>query len=210
MRIHTFFCCLALVAAPGCTMHTSAQTFERKGNIVTYRGNKFLYSPKDLKDTITVTDPVTGQKMVKITAIESRPVKMNGEKIYYGDEMSMLPIPEGKEGDAERGILKALQADLNKLPDGKYYLDLFNVITDKKGKVVFYEYNGLISHNNKLKIPADITKSINSRIDSLVINISPYKPARAGNSRNVVGNTGMYMSFYTIVVKKHKAAFGKK
>ncbi len=210
MRILNCCSALLLITALGYATHTSAQTFERKGNVVTYRGNKFLYSPQGKKDTIRVTDPITNKKIVKVEEVESRPIKMNADKIYNGDELSMLPLPNGKEGDAERSILKGLQIDLDKLPDGKYYLDLFNVILDKRGKICFYEYKGLLSHNNKVKIPADIAKSIDSKIDSLVMRIPGYKPGRRDDVGNVVSNTGIYMSFYTINVKKHKATFGKK
>ena len=181
-----------------------AQKFERNGDIVTYRGNKFEYSQQGVADTVTVVDPVTGNEKVVVTTKDPIPTKMNGKKIYTTNEVMLKPAPLEQNGLLELFIFKNLSADLNKLPNGNYFLYVSNVVVDDKGKVVFYEYDGLTSERNKVKVPADIKKSIAGKIDAIINKAPAFKPGKV-NGYTVIVRTDIMMSQFNIQVKNHKA-----
>lgn len=183
-----------------------AQKFERKGNTVTYRGNKFEYLPNGIPDTQIVTDPIDGKQVKKITTKDPVPSKMNGIRIYNTDEVTFKPTLVSDKMSLELYIFKGLSNDLNKLPDGSYYLYVSNVIIDNKGMLVYYEYDGIASQKNKTKVPPDVKKAMDSKIDSLMNKAPAFRPGKV-NSTAVIVRTDIMLSMFTIVVKKHKAIF---
>ena len=200
------FSFIPLVCMVCFSLSSFSQKFEKSGNIVTYRGNKFEYLPDGVPDTQMVKDPVSGKEVTRVTTKDPIPVKMNGARIYNTDEITLKPSPVGDNPSLELYIFKGLSTDLNKLPDGNYYLYVSNVIIDNKGKVVYYEYDGISSERNKTKIPADVKKAIASKIDPLINKAAAFKPGKV-NGYAVIVRSDIMLSMFTIVVKKHKAAF---
>ena len=198
-----------ILLALACTQSSIAQKFERNGDVVTYRNNKFLYPLVGKKDTQTVSDPVSGKVVTKYSTADPIPLKMNGIRIYNMDEVTQRPEPLPGKNTIELTIFKGVSTDLNKLPDGSYYLYVSNLIIDNKGKLVFYEYDGLTSKRNKTKVPAEIKRSIDGKIDSVINNVPIVKPGKMNNNTVIVRSDAM-LSNYTIVVKKHKAIFTRE
>ncbi len=184
--------------------HSHAQLFERNGNTVTYRGNNFEYPQKGIADTQIVVDPVTGKEVIKITVKDPIPTKMNGVRIYNTDEITQKPTPVEEGSTLERYIVRGVSAELNKLPSGVYYLYVSNVVVDAKGKIVYYEYDGLTSERNRTKVPADIKSAVEKKIDPLMNAAPAFKPGRI-NGKAVIVRTDIMLSLFKIVVKNHKA-----
>ena len=204
-----FFISMIFVCLACFPKNSFSQKFERNGDVVTYRGNKFEYLQNSIADTQIVTDPVDGHKVMKITTKDPIPTKMNGIKIYNTDEVTHKPVPVSDKMSLELYIFKGLSNELNKLPDGSYYLYISNIIIDNKGKLVYYEYDGLTSRKNKPKVPVDIKKAIDNKIDALMNKAPAFNPGSV-NDHNVIVRTDIMLSMFTIVVKKHKAIFTRE
>ncbi|MFI5140636.1 MAG: hypothetical protein ACHQIM_22655, partial [Sphingobacteriales bacterium] len=119
---------------------------------------------------------------------------------------TVKPTPVSDKMSLELYIFKSFSNELNKLPDGSYYLYVSNVIIDNKGMLVYYEYDGIASQKNKTKVPLDIKKAMDSKIDSIMNKAPVFKPGKV-NEHVVIVRTDIMLSMFTIVVKKHKATF---
>jgi hypothetical protein len=208
MRMHKYNCTahrlipLVLVFV-FCFFHNSfSQQFERNGNIVTYRGNKFEYSVPRI-ETVAVTDPVTRKTTTQKIAYDAVPVKMNGVKIYNSDEVTQKPVQVDERVSLPVYVLKGLNSEFSKLPDGRYLVYVSNIIVDNKGKVVYYEYEGIASERSKVKIPDSVKNAIDVKIDPLATRLV-FKPGRM-NDKPVTVRTDIDFGMFTIVVKKRKA-----
>jgi hypothetical protein len=211
-RIKMFvFIPLALVCIVCFSKSSFSQKFERKGNIVTYRGNTFEYGQNPQIDTQILTDPVTNQETIKFVKHEPVPMKMNGIDIYgnqfHPDNIDM-PAPYAKDGSVEDHILKGISKDLNKLTDGIYRIDLGNVVVDATGRIVYYEYGGITSQGHNNNIPKDIEKTIAGHIDDLLNSVPVMKPAKL-NNKPVIANPGVFLRQYRIDVKDHRSTITK-
>jgi bla regulator protein BlaR1 len=134
-----------------------SQKMERKGNTVSYRGNKFVLSKEQI-DTIEVTDPTTGQSMYKVVKTIPRPTKMNGKTVYSGDGVE--PGYTGPNKNIRLYLLKQLKDELVRLDNAEYVLNIDNLVIDEKGNVVYFE-DELIQRAkmpNEPNVPIDKTK----------------------------------------------------
>lgn len=186
-----------------------SQKFDKNGNVVTYRGNKFEYNPKGQVDTMILVDPVTAQEVVKYIKKDLVPVKMNGTTIYGSyvtGQPTSDPEPYATNGSIPDYLFRNLSKDLNTLPDGTYRLDLTNVVVDLKGKIVYYEYSGL--RDNTGKEPLELEKTLPGKIDKLLNNVPTLKPAKMNNN-NVTALADAFFPAYKIEVKNHKATISK-
>jgi len=178
------------------------QQFQRTGNTVTYRGNTFEYATPGT-DEVTITDPVTRKQVKKRVTRDAVPVKMNGTRIYAASEVTTKPVQVDESVSLQLYVLKGLTTEFSKLPNGRYLLYLSNIIVDSKGRLVYYEYEGVSAERSKYKIPADIRKAIDNKIDILVNKIA-FRPGML-NDKPVTVLTDITMGMFTIVVKNHKA-----
>lgn len=120
-----------------------SQKFDRKGNVVTYRGNKFVFS-EQRTDTIELMDPVTGAKTTSVMVIDAEPQSMNGKPIPVRDNQMAPPAYEGKYKNLRWYMLAKMQAELAKLPDGIYKLDVTNIVIDEQGRIVYFDYREML------------------------------------------------------------------
>lgn len=194
---------LLLVCSIGFTKNSFAQAFERNGNIVTYKGNKFELS-KGSTDTMLMEDPSTKEERQIIVHTHPIVKKMNGNKLCSTDDVTTQPEPYAKDGPLEEYILKNLSDELNTLPDGSYTMDVSEIVFDNKGKVIFYQYGGF----NKKEVPADFEKSIGEKIDRLLSSAPAMKPARLKGEVVAVRSNIMFNT-YSIEVKNNKTSFKK-
>jgi hypothetical protein len=200
---------LALVCVICFSKNSFSQKFERKGNMVTYRGNTFEYYQDPRVDTQIITDPVTNQQITRYIKFDPVPVKMNGTRIYGNNQTGSLtssPEPYAKNGSVEDYLFRNLAKTLDRLPDGIYRIELNNVVVDTKGKIVYYEYGGITNANKNT--PADIEKALPEEIDHLLNNVPAMKPGKMQNN-NVISTSDIFLREYKIEVKDHKSTVSK-
>ena len=211
-----------------------SQEFVRQGNTITYRGNKFEIDEPPRYYSIMRVDrdhPEYPPDTTKIYSFDSTIMRMNGEHVYDGiqkihpeNKRLFEPIPKNNKSPFELFILRSFAKEFNKLPDGIYYLNIGNIIIDKTGKMVYYEYSGLSDSNPNTdtnneddgnvqpktpsKVPLAIEQSISKMIDSFMNTIPTMIPGKL-NGKNINYRTGIYTNKYKIKVKNHKAIFIK-
>ena len=198
---------LALVCVACFTKSAFSQKFVKNGNVVTYRGNRFEMSDTRT-DTISMTDPVSGKEIMQVATRNAIPVKVNNEKIYNSDEVTSRAASFSANGSLEDYLFKHLATELDKLPDGTYVLDLYNIVLDSKGRIVFYEYNGITNYDNKGTIPAEIMKAIDKKIDPALYGAPAMKPAKI-DGKGVYALTDILLSLYKVEVKNHRSSHRK-
>ncbi len=202
---------VALVCLLCFSKDTFSQRFEKHHNLVIYRGNKFEYGVPYPNDTMTMIDPVNGKEVTKIIHHDPIPFRMNGEKIYNSDTVTAVPF--AKDGLLEDRILKGIAAELDQLPDGAYSLNISNVVIGKHGEVAYYQNDGFYDANNFTSkndlIPLKLRGAINTKIDELFHNAPYFQPGTV-NQKNVPVLSNVYLFYYLITVKDHKATVTKR
>src|SRR5690606_19558716 len=163
----------------------------KDGNTVTYRGNVFELSSLAI-DTFMVQDPATGEMILRIARREPVPVKINGDTIYQDYALRDM-IGKGLETVTSQSTLKAsgmrlylldnLKKEISKLHDGNYWLGISNVIVDKNGKVVYYDYAGLQTKSpmiqNQVSLPEvdfALQEKVGKKVDKLVHEMPAHTP----------------------------------
>jgi len=172
---------------------------EKQGNFATYRGNTFEFSEASPKDTVMILDPVTGKERMVVTELSPKPIKMNGEKIYSHNDLEGTRPSMGKPVNQEAGftagnikeyLVSNLSKELAKLSDGDYNFKIENIVIDKNGKVVYFEYGGINLGNmmihdgstNNIKqvsfsnISPDLQKEIAKKIYELLNDAPAHEP----------------------------------
>ena len=207
---------LALVCIVCFSKNSFSQKFERKGNIVTYRGNSFECSQNPRVDTQIIVDPITNKEITKIIKQDPVPVKMNGNPIYgnyLNGEPATNPEPYTKNGSLEDYLFKNLSKELDKLPNSVYTINLYNVIVDTKGKIVYYECDGIADYYGGLsrdkKISPANQKEITEKIKQLLNNVPAMKPATLNHKKVAATANTLFMN-YTITVKDHEITVTKR
>ena len=188
-----------------------SQKFQKNGNKVTYKGNTFELSESHY-DTIILVNPVTSQEEVKVVEMLPKPVKMNGTALATRTDKA--PYFTAPDKSLKAYLIKKLDKELSQLQDGKYGLELKNIITDEKGRIVYFEYGGvehpeLRTNNaaNQLIKQAPIDKQwqedINKRVFELIDAAPAYIPASL-KGQAVPAYTGEMASFEWFEVKDHQ------
>lgn len=130
---------LVLCPPQSCAQHKVAQH-----KYVNFHGNKFEMAnmPDEFPRRNWTTDFIRSSYWV--------PTKINGEKIYRDDELHHLDgttyINDSEmsaDSQMEQQILGRLGRIWGRVPDGDYYLSVSNIVTDKKGRICYYEYDDL-------------------------------------------------------------------
>jgi hypothetical protein len=203
---------LALVCMLCFTKNSMSQKVTRNGNMVTFNGNKFEVG-KDIFDTVSLTDPVTGNEVVRITKKDPVPLKMNGAKIYKVDELSKEPRFNSKDYTIITYLFKCLGAATGnnsdpktKLPDGSYNLNIDNIVIGPDGHVVYYTFGGIskaeFSFDYKTPIPEERKKAIDKRIESILKNATGVPGMVNGKKVPVVINDNRLQK--TLEFRTHK------
>lgn len=117
---------------------------EKEGNKITYKGNVFEtkeYPP----DTTIILDPVTGKENMIVARLEvpDKVVKMNGENVIEATETQNNLEVRNAYTKIKSQVGEALNPLIVKLPVGNYKYDLYNIIIDKQGNIVYYELGGI-------------------------------------------------------------------
>ncbi|MBW7912795.1 MAG: hypothetical protein H3C54_03640 [Taibaiella sp.] len=149
-------------------------------------------------DTVESTDPITlgGRLSLDYEGYCSRretnkimlnrvPVQLNGEKIYspYGSIVieHCAELDKGNKYLAEY-IQKKTRWQYKKLSNAAYNADIRNIVVDKTGKVVYYEYSGLYKTDgfNKQQLSERYLQRVNKKVRSLMNKVQ-MQPATVNN-----------------------------
>lgn len=172
------------------------------GNKVTFKGNVFTMRSYP-EDTTIVVDPTNGEETMKITSRAPIPVTMNGNKIYQEYEIdengSMSPltgfntIGTLSSTSIKQAIINEIKEYFVQLPDDNYNLGISNIVLDKNGKIVYYDFEGFYASHTATKIPEDVKKQIDRKIITLVNKLSA-QPARFQDKAVIfrIHNKNMY------------------
>ena len=188
---------LALVCIICFSQNSFSQKFERNGNVVTYRDNKFELSKPDTI-YVDLPDPVSGKTERKMLIRDPYPIKMNGKPIFQSPEQ-IISKPDTTVGSVfnegpginnnslKEYLFSNLKEYLAKLKDTTYSFSMINIVIDDKGKIVYYEYGGIniisnTDNGNKLtKIERSLDNKITKKIQELMENAPIHNPASVNN-----------------------------
>lgn len=126
---------LALVSVVVFSNTGFSQKTEQKSIIISFNGNQFEIYPGHC-DTTIIVDSFTGSEKFLVSSSDPYPIKMNGNKIYYFEELNNKIIFQSKDSTLEEYMTEKIEKDLIKLPDCSYYFKVCNIVIDEKGKLV--------------------------------------------------------------------------
>ena len=198
---YSMFHRIAIIAISGLLLATTASA--QWGNFVfphdttiVVNGNKLLLAGH--VDTIEAVDPVTMARQVSLdydgyrsrndgnkVILNRVPVQLNGEKIYspYGSTTieHCAELARGKKYLSEY-IQKKTRWQYRKLSKAAYNADLRNIVVNKEGDVVYYEYNGLYKTDgfNRQQISAHYLERVNKKVRNMMSKVQ-MKPAILNN-----------------------------
>lgn len=160
--------------------------------IILVHGNKILLAGQ--VDTVEAIDPITNAVKISLdydgyrsryeknkTVLSRVPVQLNGEKIHspYGSITieNCAEMAKGKKYLSEY-IQKKTRWQYRKISKAAYNANIRNIVVNKEGKVVYYEYSGLYKNDgiNKEQLSGRYIERINKKVRNLVENAT-FKPA---------------------------------
>ncbi len=194
-----------------CTFNCTAQQAIWKGNTAIYRGNKVIFSPQK-RDTVTTTDKATGEEIQQVRVADPSPLTVNGRKIYDSKELASEPQNTTLKTPFAEYIFTGLSSSFKSLPDGAYEFNLYPVIIDNNGKIVFYDFRtfyGYDKKNKRIRIDELLYKIIAAKLDELINNAPKFAPGKAGG-KNVVAILDDELYKYKIEVNEKSVKFNKK
>jgi hypothetical protein len=200
-------CCLLFF-----TQKSFSETVRKEGNKIYYKGNVFeMWSPHAGPDTIMLEDPVTGEMIMKITMVDTVPVKMNGVDVYTVQEMSKSERDAAKltELDVQAYYITKIREYLSPLNDGIYNLR-GSIVLNEDGDVVYHQGFKLYKMSGGVK-PPEITEAdkkmmeeASQKIVKLISDTrASFKPVHRGGQPVVYRITDTYVNSFT--VKDHNA-----
>ncbi|MBW7912798.1 MAG: M56 family metallopeptidase [Taibaiella sp.] len=151
----------------------SGEEPQKDGNKITYKGNVFEVQEFP-PDTAIVVDPVTGEERRVIYKKEGSGFikKMNNEEVYNTSHQGATIEMRNTENKIKMEIGVALSSYAKKLGKGNFVYDLFNVVVDTKGKIVYYELKGIEPYMQRYGQSTDetpIPDDIKAEIDKVIV-----------------------------------------
>lgn len=163
---------------------------------INYKGN--VLEVKNIADTVEVLDPVTTEVLTVIETPNPIPLKLNNMNIYAVKEVEQQPSVTGET--VRRYIIHQLSSHFKK--DGEYRLMLDNIIISDKGKIVYYNFNGIEEKITKRTLQTNkgttysnismgrtdwketdkkLSTDLSAQIEKLIDKSPAYKPATVYN-----------------------------
>lgn len=186
---------------------------ERRGDIVTYRGNKFELSKQRPGDTVYVENPATGQMDMRVTTMSQHPIKMNGAEIIDIEEVSTKPEPAIKEKTLREYLQNRLQNELSQLPAGRYRLAIDYIVVDANGHIAYYDFDGIETARNGTAtkpgtIDDKLAKRINEKTEKLLVDLKITPAKYKGKNVPCLTNAGKVFDCSTAIeVKDNRATW---
>jgi hypothetical protein len=182
---------LALVCIICFSKNGFSQHLERKGNIVTWRGNTIELSISNL-DTIIVIDPVTGKEETIVEQRDPEPIKINGQSIPSNliENNSFT----GSDKDLRTYLLKNLRNELGALEDGTYDLNISDILIDENGRIVYFNFPEVkrIKSINDINPKSGTTNTSDPNINVPAGAKKPTVPGKKENNFNRINNNAFY------------------
>lgn len=218
-RALRYFLTLPLIATLVAVFSIHSYSDERKlvGNKLFYKGHEFEMTGNSM-DTVSTTNPATGEQEKTVVEFESSPLTIDGEKIYDGGSITPA-VYAGPERNATTEYFNRVKGIFEKLPDGVYVISLSSPVIDKNG---FMAYNskptlwpcrscerkaGEIAASLQKEIAAAAKEEIQQRLDAALAEDFRFKPAEA-NGKPVASFLSNDLDFFgmnVIVVQDGKA-----
>lgn len=158
----------------------------------TYNGNFFQVSAQRI-DTITVIDPVTGKEQVTLVDAEVYPARMNNDTIY---NIATDSIGSTKKAlhDVLLSITNSIRSDLEKLDDGFCQLDVYTIVIDDKGRLVYTDRNECSATPNN-PMTSEMKKEIEKELSELFATQKAW-PVYRVNGKPVVYTASYHQTVY--------------
>lgn len=163
---------------------------------INVNGNTLLLAGQ--VDTVEAIDPITTAVKISLdydgyrstrennkTILNRVPVQLNDEKIYspYGSTAieHCAELVRGKKYLSEY-IQKKTRWQYKKLSKAAYNADIRNIVVNKEGNIVYYEYNGVYKTDgfNRQDISVRYLERVNKRVRNMMNKVQ-MKPAIVNN-----------------------------
>ncbi len=150
---------------------------KKHGNVIEYNGNTIELLPPKKPDSYLYKDPETGKSYRKPIEWPNPPIKLNGQKIYNPDQDKNVTKPEmkGKYTSIAAYLLQNARKEFEQLADGDYFILISKVVVDEKGKVVYFENEGIFQDKEDMdKQPRQkklVDKKLNALMDDAPVSI---------------------------------------
>jgi len=190
----------------------SSHKKERKGDIITFRGNQFELSKALPPDTTFVENPTTGAMEIKVMRMTQHPVKLNGQPIYSIEDAKERPGIAGSDITLRAYLQNKLGKELGKLPDGRYDMSVNYIVTSANGAIVYYDFDGIRplqkTSAGPMQIPGKLAKDINQKMENALDNVKISPAKNNGQAVACLTNSGKMFDCSTpIEVKNGKATW---
>jgi hypothetical protein len=192
-----------------CTVAIAHAQEAKPGKTITRNGNIFLLSATKYDTVYTQT---ATEEVMRLMVTDPFVLTMNGEKVYDIQEVTTRAQNRTGKRSFEQYVLGNLNPLMKKLPSGKYNLLFSDVIVDRAGKIVYYQYYGLhgVDGNGRnVNIPDSLDKEIKAMAEKIVSKAPWLVPAKVGN-KNVIANYLSDIDEYTIDVTEGVVTWAKK
>jgi len=141
-----------------CWVAFSSFDKEKKSTIIIKDNGNAIEMSKPVSDTLTVVNPVTRDETIIVTPNMSIPYKLNGNIIAstrYND--SIYAFIKSQQDSFVSALENSthINVDIQNLGEGKYFLNLSNIVVDEKGKIVYWNFKGItqnLSYGDTSKI----------------------------------------------------------
>ncbi len=198
-----------------CLFCFSQNTFshrpEKVGNFAKYRGNTIEFKAPKKPDSYMKRD-ANGQLHREPIQWPADPIKLNGEKIYYGDDDKNISKPYTLKGHKNLldCLLQNIAHDCERLDDGEYFLLVTDVVVSTKGEIVYFNNQGIFKDMGDISKQSELKNKIDTKIETLMENAPTLEPALL-NNQAVPIYMGSISPFYygykshpDLIIKDHK------
>ncbi len=112
----------------------------RQGNTIYFHNDVFglaANAEPGIEDTTEAFDTLTNTTKLIITRKDTILSTINGRELYRSTEVDRKPIFTGYHKNVYEIIFKALATELDKLPDGKYLVNINDVVVSRDGDLAY-------------------------------------------------------------------------
>ena len=182
-----------------------------KNEFVVMHGRKFVMQlPKT--DTVILIDPITGEELTKTYTQTPCPTYVDRKKVYQPSELKEQAKfrKDSVKPSLEEYVLNGLKSTLSTLQDGEYILNIKHVIVDTKGRVIYYQCEGIkyVGYYKEDIADTAFTAALIDTLDELLINEHLFDAAK----KDYMGIVSAYPTAfeqYVVVLKEHVVTIKK-
>lgn len=207
-QFRSFFTLVLILIAATCAAQKAPRA---KNEFVVMHGRKFVM-PVPKTDTVILIDPITGEELTKTYTQTLCPTYVDRKKVYQPSELKEQAKfrNDSTKPSLEAYVLNGLKSTLSTLPHGEYILNIKHVIVDTRGRVIYYQCEGIKKVGYYKEDIADtaLTATLIDTLDELLINEHLFDAAK----KDYMGIVSVYPSAfeqYVAVLKEHVVTIKK-